>query len=80
MPELLKPVGSMDKKCDLNISLTKKFLFCKIPNLQNCDSYFIFQGLVQYSFKINVIPKTIEKYISLVPCKLKRLSFVLGFH
>ena len=30
MPELLKTVGSMDKKCDLNISLTKKFLFCSI--------------------------------------------------
>ena len=33
-------------------------------DLQNYDSHLIFQELGTYNFKINVIPKAIEKYMS----------------
>ena len=33
-------------------------------NLQNYDSRIIFERVGQYNFKINVIPKTMEKYMS----------------
>ena len=32
-------------------------------NLQNYDSHLIFQKLGKYSFKINAISRTIEKYM-----------------
>ena len=32
-------------------------------NLQNLDSCFIFHKIEKYSFKVNVLPKTIEKYM-----------------
>ena len=33
-------------------------------NLQNYDSHLIFQEIGKCNFKINVIPKTIKKYMS----------------
>ena len=32
--------------------------------MQNYDPHFIFQELGRYNFKINAIPKTIEKYMT----------------
>ena len=54
--------GSMHKKCYPNLNL-----FTKIPvlflNLQNFDSHVVDQELREYISKINVIPKTLEKYM-----------------
>ena len=33
-------------------------------NIQNYDSHLIFQDIEKYNFEINVLPKTVEKYIS----------------
>ena len=33
-------------------------------NLQNYDSLLIFQEVGKYDFKINAIPKTVEKYMN----------------
>ena len=51
------------KALDININLTKKIsvVFC---NYQNYDSHLMFEESKSYNFKINVIPKTIEKYMT----------------
>ena len=51
--------GSAHQQCNLNLS-TK--ILAVFHNLQNYDSHLIFQEKI--IFKINVIPKTIENYIS----------------
>ena len=33
-------------------------------NVQNYDSHLIFQDIEKCNFEINVLPKTVEKYIS----------------
>ena len=52
------------KECNLNLTL-----ITKIPvvfhDLQNYDSHLILQELGKYNFKTSVIPKTIEKYLSI---------------
>ena len=51
--------GSAHQERNLNFSLSKKFFM--FHNLQNHDSQLIFQEIRKYNFKINAIPKTIEK-------------------
>ena len=46
--------GSMHQECNLN--LTKK-IYVAFHNLQNYDSYLIFQTIEKYNFKTNFIPK-----------------------
>ena len=53
-----KHCGSKHQECNLNLSL---IIF---QNLQNYDLHHVFQKVGKYNFKINVIPKKIEKYIS----------------
>ena len=52
------------QELNLNISLTKKILVV-FHNLESYDSHLTFQEIGKYNFKINVIPKTLEKYMSL---------------
>ena len=54
---------SEHQDCNLNLSLTKKIPVV-FHNLQSYDSCLIFQEIGKYNFKINVIPKVIEKYTS----------------
>ena len=73
---MIKPLdrGSAHQECNLNLSRSKKSLFCFIiwktmilvlfHNLENYDSYLLFQEFRKYHLKLNVIPKTIEKYMS----------------
>ena len=57
-------------------------------NLQNYDSDLIFQEIGKYNFKINVIPKTTEKYMSFTIQQPKekgnkpglRLVFAVSIH
>ena len=56
-------IGSTHKECYLNLGLTKKIPVV-FHNSENYDTHLIFQELRKYNFKINVIPKTIEKYMS----------------
>ena len=49
--------------CNLNLSLSKKIPVV-FHNLQNYNSHLIFQEPGKYDFKINVITRTIEKYMS----------------
>ena len=41
-------------------------------NLQNYDSHIIFQKIGKYDFKINVIPKIVEKLMSFTTQQLKK--------
>ena len=43
-----------------------------LRSLKNYDSHFIIQEIEKYNFKINVIPKTIEKYMSFTIHQPKR--------
>ena len=54
----------MHQESNLNLSLTKKVPFVFHNNLQNYDSHIAFQEIGKYNFKINFIPKTVEKYKS----------------
>ena len=47
-------------------------------NLQNYDSHLIFQEIGKYNSKINVIPKTIEKYTSYTVQQPRNESIKLG--
>ena len=47
-------------------------------NLQNYDSHRIFQEIEKCNFKINIIPKTIEKYTSFTIQQPKRECIVPG--
>ena len=57
-------------------------------NLRNCDSHLIFQEIGKYNFKIDVISKTIEIYISFSIKQPKKkdikpglpLSFIESIH
>ena len=66
-----KYLESAHQKCDPNLSLTKKIpvLF---HNLQKNHSHFIFQEIGKNILNINVIPKTIEKYISFYYSTIKK--------
>ena len=46
--------GSTHQECNLNLSLSKK-IPAVFQNLQNYDSYLIFQEIRKCNFKINVI-------------------------
>ena len=50
-------------KCNLNLSLSKNIPIV-FQNLQNYNSHHIFQEIRKKNFKINVIPKAIEKYVN----------------
>ena len=50
----------MQQERKLNLSLNKR-IPAVFHILQNYDLDFIFQEIGKYNFKINVIPKTIEK-------------------
>ena len=54
---------SVHQGCNLNVSLRKK-VSVVFYNLQNYDSHLISQEIGRNNFKINVIPKTTEKYMS----------------
>ena len=55
--------GSAHQKCNVNLSLSKIIPFV-FHNLQNHDSHLISQEIGKYNFKINLIPKTIDNYMS----------------
>ena len=55
--------GSTHQKCNVNLSLSKIIPFV-FHNLQNHDSHLISQEIGKYNFKINLIPKTIDNYMS----------------
>ena len=55
--------GSAYQGCNLNLSLSKKVPVV-FHNLQNYDLHLIFQEIGKYHFKINVIPKTIKRYVT----------------
>ena len=52
--------GSAHEECYLNLSLSKKILVV-FHNFQNYKSHLIFKEVRKYNFKINVLPKAIEK-------------------
>lgn len=54
--------GSAHQEC--NLGLSKKKIPVVFHNVQNYDSHLIFQDMEKYNFEINVLPKTVEKYIS----------------
>ena len=47
-------------------------------SLGKCDSCLIFQEFKKYNFKIDVKPKTIQKYMSLTIIKLKKTEIEPG--
>ena len=51
----------MQQERKLNLNLNKR-IPAVFHILQNYDLDLIFQEIGKYNFKINVIPKTIEKY------------------
>ena len=53
----------MQQERKLNLNLNKR-IPAVFHILQNYDLDLIFQEIGKYNFKINVIPKTIEKYMS----------------
>ena len=53
--------GPAHQECSLNLSLSKKKTVV-FHDLQNYDSHLIFQEIRGYNFKVNVVPKTTEKY------------------
>ena len=55
----------------LNLNLSKKIPVV-FHNLQNYDSHIIFQKIGKYDFKINVIPKIVEKLMSFTTQQLKK--------
>ena len=54
---------STHHECNLKLILSKNIV-AVLHNFQNYDSHLIFQENGKNYFKINVIPKTIEKYTS----------------
>ena len=61
----------MLQECNLNLSLSKKIPVV-LHNMQNYDSHLIFENIGKYNFKINVIPKTTEKYMTFTIQQSKR--------
>ena len=66
--------GSANQECNLNVSLNKKIPVV-FHNLQNYDSNLSFQEFGKCKFKINIIPKTIEKYMAFTIMKPKKKRF-----
>ena len=53
----------MDQECNLNLTLDKK-VPAMFHNSQNYDSHLILKEMGKNNFKINFMPKAIEKYMS----------------
>lgn len=77
----------MHNESNLNLSLTKKILVV-FNYLQNYDSHLVYKELERYNFKINVISKIMEKYMSfsikqikgvIIDCRLA-LVFIDSVH
>lgn len=77
----------MHNESNLNLSLTKKIPVV-FDYLQNYDSHLVYKELERYNFKINVISKIMEKYMSfsikqikgvIIDCRLA-LVFIDSVH
>lgn len=77
----------MHNESNLNLSLTKKIPVV-FNYLQNYDSHLVYKELERYNFKINVISKIMEKYMSfsikqikgvIIDCRLA-LVFIDSVH
>ena len=77
----------MHNQSNLNVSLTKKIPVV-FDYLQNYDSHLVYKELERYNFKINVISKIMEKYMSfsikqikgvIIDCRLA-LVFIDSVH
>ena len=77
----------MHNQSNLNLSLTKKIPVV-FDYLQNYDSHLVYKELERYNFKINVISKIMEKYMSfsikqikgvIIDCRLA-LVFIDSVH
>ena len=65
--------GAAHNKCNINLRLPKK-LSIIFHNLQGRDGHFIFKGLNNFNVDIDVIPKGIDKYMSIIVNR--RFSFI----
>ena len=57
--------GAAHNKCNLKLRLSKKLPII-FHNLQGCDRYIIFKKLNIFDVDIAVIPKGIDKYMSII--------------
>ena len=57
--------GAVQNQCNLK-SKTPKKLPIIFHNLEVCDGHIIFKELKYFDVAIDVIPKTIEKYLSII--------------
>ena len=57
--------GLTHRDCNINVKLNHKILIM-FHNLKNYDSHLIMQELAKFNFKISVIPKRLEKYMSFI--------------
>ena len=68
---------STHQECILNLILSKEIV-AVLHNFQNFDSHLIFRENGKNNFKINVIPKIIEKYTSSTIKKPKEKDIKAG--
>ena len=68
---------STHQECIQNLILSKEIV-AVLHNFQNFDSHLIFQKIGKNNFKINVIPKTIEKHTSSTIKKPKEKDIKAG--
>ena len=68
--------GSVHRDCNIKVKLNHK-ISVVFHNLKNYDSRLIMQELYKFSFKINVIPSRMEKYMNFNINN--KLSFLDGF-
>ena len=63
---------------DLQKTYEERKMKGKVHNFQNFDSHLIFREIGKNNFKINVIPKIIEKYTSSTIKKPKEKDIKAG--
>ena len=57
--------GAANNKCNINFRLPRKLPII-FHNLQGCDGHIIFKELNNFNVDIAVIPKSIDKYMSII--------------
>ena len=57
--------GAANNKCNINLRLPRKLPII-FHNLQGYDGHIIFKELNNFNIDISVIPKGIDKYISII--------------
>ena len=71
--------GASHSKCNLNLKIQKKLPII-FHNLQGYDGHFIFKKLNNFNVDIEVIPKTIDNYMSIIVNRYIAFIDSLQFH